>query len=607
MIVSHNFFYCRRVKYVEVRRGMFSYYENAVSSSADDPKGKLLLRKNIPLEASICTCRAVKLHEKALNFAPGGAIFELTSSNNTNLRRLWMANSREERQAWIHAINNAMVGGSVTRGDSMVDHRGLVRTVSGRSPFKADLRLYLRSQSAFRSAKVSQEYLLVLRELLNKSLHVPVKWIAKQGLLSSDGSAGNNSISGGAFHEETVEVSLDQLWKDLLRDSVCINNETFRGDEINGPERIMGALTRRLLSVGSSETSGSRSDLRESEALVYARDLLLAGNRTRSGGDSYYAVNTLFGNQDLVVVVPGGAEVEPVQIEISEDKSDESFHLRFNDKSGWIKTRSKLQRRWRKQFFVFSEGTLSYYEGATPRPHGLRGQRALTGTKLSITRTKSDDTETVGQEVFVLTIVKLDGSKQDRLLLFESEHRLLDWVFALECITKDKSNPDQNRKPGPLRRRSISGDQKTSMQDILDNAREATLGHARQLGLDVDGVQRHLAKNSQRATSALRVSVRAATSYKVCTTDPEGDAAKDTWATVRAQFMQAFRITGGPNGRIMRGEEIVRLSIVDSLAPLLPSPESTAQSPTTMRARINRHLFRNQSIGDEIGDENTSE
>lgn len=595
-----------KVKYVEIRRGMFSYYENAVSNAGSrvgDPQGELLLRKNIPLEASTCTCRAVKLHQKALNFSPGGAIFELACNNNSSNKRLWMASSREERQAWMQAINNAMVGGSVTRGDSLIDHRGIVRTVSDRSPFKNDLRKYLKHQSLMRGAKTSQEYLTGFRELLNQSLYVPVKWIAKQGMLSNDNIAGYNSTAPNAFQEATVAMSIDQLWRDLQRDSVSINGKVYRGDSSHGPERILGALTSRILSVGrSSEASGARSDLRESKALVYARDLLLAGNRTRSGGDSYYCVNMLCSNADLAVVVPSGMEAEPVSFDVSEDDSDESFHTRFNDKSGWVKTRSKLQRSWRKHFFVLSEGTLSYYEGATPRPHGLRGQRVVADASISITKRKAKENGNLtNHDEFLLTISLKDGTTKDRLLLFESEDKLLDWVYALECVTKAKPSSEVTRKVH--RRLSGSNDEQTtyaySMVDILNEAQKSTLEHALKLGLDPEQVSNRLANFAQRATSAVRVSISACTEYKVCTINPQGDDEHDTWVTIRADFLQAFRITGA-NG-ILRGEEIVRLSIVNCINPLLQplANSEAALSPSTMRARINRRIFRNPSVGEE--------
>ena len=501
-----------KVKYVEIRRGMFSYYENAISSStmiavagrggsgsSGDPE--LLLRKNIPLEAAVCTCRAVKLHQKALNFSPGGAIFELAQNHGkTTTTRLWMATSREERQAWIHAINNAMVGGSVTRGDSVVDHRGIVRTVSGRSPFKNDLRKYLKIQSALRSAKSSHDYLINLRELLNQSLEIPVKWIATQNADKSGGggSAGDGGSEsalggGGAFAEETVARSVDQLWRDLQRDAVQIDGAVFRGDSSHGPDRILGALTRCILQYGASHSnSSSRSDLRESKALVYARDILLAGNRTRSGGDSYYCVSSLCQNSELVVVVPSAAEVMPVAIDVSEDDSDESFHTRFNDKSGWIKTRNKLQRTWRKQFFVLSEGTLSYYEGAVPRPHGLCGQRVLTDVIISVAKKKANEHGNPSNcDQFILTIAIKDSPTKDRLLLFENEDRLMDWVYALECVSRAMASSDMSARKVNRRKSANGGDPQivaSSMGDILNEAQQSTMEHALKVGLDRDDV-----------------------------------------------------------------------------------------------------------------------
>jgi hypothetical protein len=567
-----------KVKFVEIRRGMFSYYENnAVSKDSRSGEGELF-RKNIPLQAQTCTCRAVKLHQKALNFSPGGAIFELEVNGQ---RRLWMATSREERQTWMQAINNAMVGGSVTRGDSWMDHHGRLRVVNHRSPYKLDLRKYMKVQKVLRGAETMQEYLTGVRDLLNQSLQVPVRWIARQG----SQSLSTDNVEA-AFREQTVQLSVDQLWKDLQRDSVKINEELFRGDSPHGPERILGGLMRQLLDVGRA-AEASRSDLRVSHALVYARDVLLAANRTRSAGDSYYCVNTLFSNQNLVVVTPNGGEVEPVRIEISEDDSDESLKSRFNDKSGWIKTRNKSQRMWRKLFFVLSEGTLSYYEGASPRPHGLRGQRVLADAKIALAKMKRSEEDDDEPDDFILTMTHKDGNSRERLLLFDDEDNLLDWIYALECVIKANAGSEPIKKS--LLRRSSSQEEKgTSLADILKDAELATKELATSVGLDDEAVMNRLAGLARRATSAIRVSIRACTEYKVRTTDPVGDEEEDTWANIRAHFIQAFRITGGSNGRIMRGEEIVRVSVVDCIEPI----DDGVHSPSSVRSRMNKRIFR---------------
>lgn len=509
-----------------------------------------------------------------------------------------MANSKEERSVWIQAINNAIVGGSVTRGgDPLMDHSGYVRNVSGRSPFKNDLRKYLKAQGAVRSAKTKIDYIAGIRDILNRSLQIPVKWIAKQG--------DNGEVSDKAFQEETVALSIDQLWKDLLRDQVSIDGEVFIGDAIHGPERILGALTKRILTV-AGQTQGSRSDLRESQALVYARDILLAGNRTRSAGDSYYCVNTLCSNPNLVVVVPSGTTVSPVAFEVSEDNSDESFQSRFLDKSGWIKTRNYMQRTWNKLFFVLSEGTLSYFVGAHPRPHGLRGQRSIKEATISITRKPLRiEGRSIDRDQFILRITSDDTSK-DRMLLFESVDKLLDWVYALECVTKTSTG---NKK---VRRRQSGGGATTtddvghcgnpsSMLEIMSKAEQATRDHAGRLGIDSETLESRLSTYTRRATSAVSVAVNASTDYKICTLDPTGDESLDTWAHLTAHFGQSFRVTGGPNGRIIRGEETVRV-LVTQCSESTPEVAATTDgpvSPTSMRGRMNRTIFRNFGSNEE--------
>lgn len=628
-----------KVKFVEIRRGMFSYYENqtvgggssatssftsaaasfASSSSQHHHKNKddshggsnkggpfgsgsgagiggsgALLRKDVPLEASTCSCRAVRFHEKARNFTPTGAIFELSVSGSS--KRLWMAKTRADRQLWMQAIHQAMVGGSLTRGDqaSTSEHRGAT------SPYKGDLRTYGKAQNALRAAKTRLDYLTGLRLLSDRSLKVPVKWIAKQQSTSS-GTSSSEPSSNAAFREETVDVSVEQLWRDMQRDSVRINGELFRGDAGHGPERIVGALVREILCLGrhdgeSGGGRGSASDLPESQALAYARDILLSGNRTRSGGDSYFCVNTLCSNPDLVVVTPSGKEAEPVIIDVVEDESD----VRVIEKSGWIKTRSKSQKEWVKLFFVLSEGTLSFYESALPRPHRLRGQIVLTDSAVSISKLDNE---------FVMKIFK-EGSGRERWMAFASEDRLLDWTYALECSSKlQNSAAVANRKPSRFMgssHKSEASDAVPTKVDVLFLAEQSTKEHAISLGLDDELVENRLALFAKRAASSMVISIRACTEYKICTLDPEGEEQLDTWATIRAHFLQSFRLTGGANGRILRGEEIVRVSVADCIDPaaaLDPSTDivATAEDPSSPNRRSqNRRIFRRFSTSEEV-------
>jgi hypothetical protein len=646
-------------KYVEIRRGVFSYYDNVSSkgvgggnggagsgggsgggerggadSGTSPAVGCELLRKDIPLEAATCTCRAVKFHEKARNLTPTGAIFELAAGNQ---KRLWMAKTRADRQLWMQTITNAMVGGSVTRGDSFMDHNGVVLEWGARasttalsndprSPYyKNDLRKFRAVQSALKNAKSRQDYLAGLKLLVDQPLKVPVKWVAKQqqqqekslGVSSNHTPSGDRGVGGGgagagggdagdggvAFKEETVDLSLDQLWRDMQRDSVTINGELFRGDAGHGPERIVGALVRQILGVGLDRPQSSapvsrhhhRSDVQESQALAYARDILLSGNRTRSGGDAYFCVSQLCQSSDLVVIVPNSAaEPEPIVIDVKEDETD----VRVIEKTGWIKTRNKNQKEWRKLFFVLSEGTLSFYESALPRPHRLRGQIVLADSTLSVTKADQD---------YIMKLSKEGSLKIERSLLFSSEDRLLDWTFALECSIKIKSSLTLSAKK-PIRRKiNIGGGGETPTKqvakvDILALAEQSTKDHAAKLGLDEEIVENCLALFSRRATASMVISIRALTEYKVCTLDPTGDEEADSWAKIRAYFLQSFRLGGGASGRIMRGEEIVRISISDSDRQDSPDHHAVVELDPTSPSRRgqNRRIFRRFSTSEEV-------
>ena len=729
-----------KVKYVEIRRGMLSYYENLQNEDK-------LIRKDVPLQAHDCTVRAVKVHpsKAALQLTTnrrGGAIFELVVGNS---KKLWMASSRDERQSWMQAIRNATVGGSLTTSNDHSDHRGRLRVVNPRSPYRHDLRLYLKTQSILRAATNQAEYIQGLTQLSKErsSLLIPVKWIAKeqelllqQQLQQSQGQftnlvgVGETTQADGqqAFNEEEVDRSIEQLWKDLQRDSVAINGKVYRGDQGLGPQGIMGALAQSILQVSStpapstmvisppapplsplpapdlkkltktpddearksfanifksdddnrrsfakrsteddlrkssfkraiggddeirrsltkgsddnslpevdsqsaktpggpdsapdspasayrnlplqtpltpsrartsSEVATRWSDFSEAQALTYARDILLSGNRTRSGGDSYFCINTLLQNPELVVVVPSYGEVDPVKFFVTPDEAA----IRRNDKAGWIKCRSKLQRSWKKLFCVLSEGIFSCYERALPRPNGLRGQLNMTDAVVNVSRkeskVKQDKTgEKKARLIYAVSVSTKDG--KERTLAFDSVDRMLDWVYALECMAK--ANKTGGAGDSTTRRliRRRSSESSSDQVPAGPAAEQATENHAAALGMDLEKVRERLANLSRKASPSVRVSVEASTEYKVSTTDPQGHDSQDTWAVVRTSFQQSFRLTGGPGGRIMRGEEVVRVVIVRCQTE--ENEQQEVNEPPISPRRKKKNLFRSFSATDD--------
>ncbi|KAL7571738.1 hypothetical protein ACA910_002837 [Epithemia clementina (nom. ined.)] len=584
-----------KVKYVEIRRGSFTYYENAINDGE-------ILRKNIPLQAHNCSCRAVRLHKKALKFTPRGAILELEAAGT---KRLWLATSREERQNWLNAIHTATVGGSVTTSgapDAGTDHRGRIRHVSPRSPFKQDLRLYLKIQNTLRQASTKHDYISGLRELENNPIRVPIKWIAKQTLLSSmanssdfaqHGHSGSAAVHASAFQELGVDLSVEQLWRDLKRDAVSINGAIWHGNETHGPEAIVGAVAHSILRASRESTNG-QSDMMESQALAYARDILLAGNRTRSGGDSYFCISTLCSNSELVVVTPSAREAEPVALLVTEEKpsTQQQGEGRVKSKTGWMKKRNKLQRAWKGFFFVLSEGTLSYYDGALPRPHGLRGVVLLTDAVISVVRKRSKEA------YFVVTIATKDG--KEHFLRLDSEGRLVEWLYVLEREAKANRGESQGRFY--MRRKSSNSREDDTPLGSASNApdsktiaEQATASHAKSLGLNIESVKERIAAMALQTTSAVRIAIQARTEYNICTTDPSGEEEEDTWGVVNTYFQQNFLVTGGPSGRITRGEEIVRVSLVHT-GEIEGETDPGAMSPK--RSRKGRK-FRNSNMVEE--------
>jgi len=79
--------------------------------------------------------------------------------------------------------------------------------------------------------------------------------------------------------------------------------------------------------------------------------------------------------------------------------------------------------------------------------------------------------------------------------------------------------------------------------------------------LDFGVLEERLAAYANQSSAIVKVSIEAGTVYKICTLDPQGNEDEDTWAVVDATFLQVFRVSGGPNGRILRGEEIVRVDV----------------------------------------------
>jgi hypothetical protein len=529
-----------KVKYVEIRRGMFSYYDDCLSKDAASEGD--LVRKNVRLDANGCTCRAVKLNHKSLTIVPGQAIFELTVEGSP--RRFWMANSREERSAWIRAIHDAMVGGAITRDELQMDHTGRVGKVSRRSPYKRDLETYLKVQRDVKNASNKLSYVGALAHIIGQTLNVPVKWISEQHHLNAEEAE-------KAFREDTVTTGVNQLWKDLARDTVKINGELITGGCGHAPERIVGAVTREILRMDRSsplrpeDPSFPWKGVTELQALSFARDILLSCNRTRSGGDSYYCVDALTNHPGMVVLVPSSLEAEPLSVTINhyqQKRQTNRAAYSEHDRSGWLKTRTRQEPGWRRMYFVLSEGTLSIYKKGHPRPYGLEAQVKVAETQMYVAPAVSHGVQSsklsngYRKKGYILTMKGREGILE-RQCHFEAEDTFLIWAHAFEEeISKQEmiDSPRRNLKFFHMlthRDEGAKGDKRMGFM-LGSNSLE---DNAETLGFDPASIAsraKALALQHGGGTKlpTVSVQVRASSTYKICTLDPQGNENEDTWA-----------------------------------------------------------------------------
>jgi hypothetical protein len=236
--------------------------------------------------------------------------------------------------------------------------------------------------------------------------------------------------------QDRVKSSISDFWKSLCNASVLVNGHYVEAQSPYSGERIIGALSRCILEfdkcedyqeeIGAFDRAAAfkriekdQSLMSELEAVADARSILMAILHSKNRGDAYASIDGLLQNESVVSVE---LEIEePLHIDVSFAGDDFSeYEPKTNDISGWIPTRTKKGKNFKERFFVVSEGVLSYYEFADPRPHVLRGQLVLGGATLNILE---DD---------ILQIQKKD---QERQLRFENRGEFIKWKTRIERAT----------------------------------------------------------------------------------------------------------------------------------------------------------------------------
>lgn len=334
-----------KVKYIEISHGIFTYedenhgfIENWSGTFESKPN-----QKTIALNIDTCRCRPYKIKNGHND------MFELNVAGGP--RRIWQAATEEERDEWVNAIKNAMIGSA---GD-FIGHNVGQPAVSINEPMKRSvtktfmsaldrnsycefgfskrytpgITIFKNIRSVAQNSSTIQEYREMLDALKRDKTNVTVPVSYIKMTLSS-----NNM-----FRETTTiqnlgrSVDSSQVWKDLQRDSIRVNGDTISGE--HGPEAMIGAIVRHIFDkvqtirskISASLCEGKIQslfdakndysfDLTEAQVMACARDLLILCNRTQSGGDTYFCVDSLLCNREkeLCILTPLASESDPLEI-----------------------------------------------------------------------------------------------------------------------------------------------------------------------------------------------------------------------------------------------------------------------------------------------------
>ena len=266
--------------FVELKLGTFRYYE-------DVGNGNVKIR-TVQLDKFATKCGPMK-HMESQPFAGWSRVFELIMKNSGR-KIFWMTKSEEERDEWISDINNAMV----TEGPpSQINF-----AENSAQEYNADIVLYLHTQGLIRGSATKEDYLAAMSLVAGNRLTIPVSWLKEYSGITRTAS----------------DLYESELWRQLLKNDLCINGQMVKADNY---ERAISALSSHIIDTDDCITNSfkSRRLIKESQAVLYARDILLACcHETRADdNNSLFCVRTLFGSK-LAAVFPSPSRAEPLKI-----------------------------------------------------------------------------------------------------------------------------------------------------------------------------------------------------------------------------------------------------------------------------------------------------
>lgn len=428
------------VKYVEIRRGNLSYFADDANNGGGGH------RKTIHIRKRTCWCAAVS----DMTTNAGDYVFELMVDGRPRIQ--FMAVSEEERQGWIRAVGQAMIGDMEgSQQDTPIDL----------SMHQPAIDSYRSVQGALKQVLSRSDYLVAVDSLLyrktaSSALRLPMSWVRDEIIETQEKQLDDDSP------DVRVKTMIAENWKYLSNTSVDINGNLIEENTSYSANRLIGTLARCIMEYDHVEVSEEGTiamklhgqepsiGISEVDAVSYARSILVSAVRSEKHGHIAESVRHLVQN-DLVSRVELVIS-EPLRIDVSFATEDDVERERKPyDISGWLLTRPKKARVWKNRYFVVSEGVLSFFAEAEPRPYRLRGQMVLSECTM---------------EVLEGNVLLIQNERVQRCLQFQDRGQLLRWRNVLERAANSSGvRPQKSRKgtkgrvqgPNPLKSATDTG------------------------------------------------------------------------------------------------------------------------------------------------------
>lgn len=521
-----------KCKYAELRHGKFMYENTKTVSDTNDHRSLLKSnasnskRKIIDLDITTCECKAM-----AHSRANGKYSFGITV--NQGPQRVFVCASEVERDAWVQAINISMEGSvnellglgfscvpsldvdnlslndefsGVATDDNNINTLSSISSEVGMQSWWGPVGLYASEISKFLTAKRALQnaitsssccHLLGTFYKRDFDVTIPVLFV-KNETKTSDASFALNAKDLTLKSIESVETS--QIWKDFQRDAISINGEVIRGDDM-GTEAMIGSLMRHIMeTVEAIRQKYSSFELTEAQALLCARDILILTNRTQSGGDSYFCVDSLFCNKsrDLSVLAPMSSNTDPICITV--ELAIDSSQLENSD------------------------------------------HRCASGDDHSSSDIESCDNELVIDDCTSTAPNNVSFFKKT----FVSPARLSP---TLKTISSNDKVNDKKIERLPtisfLQRQKSRFDIASQIFNTKSHEREKVVISTRL---------------PESAEVCLRIEVCVRSRYRLCDSNPQDDN-ESIWGEIRGDLKQVFLIKSGGVGRMIAGDRVVSISI----------------------------------------------